>query len=186
MLTLALFPWLIKYFPNELSAHPLSIVTTFRLSSSGLLGFSEFYADRKHSGEKKNLFSLYLKKDIFICCLPPELTVPKLGAETFTHIYLYTIRSVKWALSTGEALYWHNPAGLPPLQPSCPQGPGVLPFPKKSCWDPHPASPMPRSQSLHSFFYYYLFILSNVWVLWSHYVCVPRACLMSEGAKRGQ
>lgn len=63
------FPWLIKYFLNELSAHPISVVMTFELSSSWLLGFSEFYADRKY--RKKEPFSLYLKKDIVIH-LPPS------------------------------------------------------------------------------------------------------------------
>lgn len=94
------FPWLIKYFLNELPAHPVSVVMTFELSSSSLLGFSKFYADREY--RKRTFFVVFEERHSHSPDTFPQSWWSKLSAETFAHISLYTSRSMKWVPSTGK------------------------------------------------------------------------------------
>lgn len=95
------------------------------------------------------------------------LTVPKLSAETSAHVYLGTIRCMRW----------QNRALLPHLQPPCPKY--LVSFlPLKRAVGVHTQHhPCPWSKA-HTFLKSDLFILFNVWMSWLHVtmctMCMPR------------
>lgn len=174
------FPWLIKYFLNKLSAHPISVVMTFELGLSWLLGFSEFYADSKY--RKRTFFIVFEERHSHSPATFPQSWPSKLSAETLAHISLYTSRSMKWVPSTGKEHCDHTSVPCS-LVCSHPVPRPLVSFPaKKELLGSTPSitqgqNPKPITCTV---FYFDLFILLNVWMLWLH------VCMCMPGVWRGQ